>query len=380
MVRSPGVVALVPDSSVCPFCGQALLDKDAVEHLAHRRVTYESELRTSVEAEARFRADAEISQLQTTLAAEAAKQVAAAKAARADEVAKLARMLAEAQTKQAELVKAEVSKQLAATEEKERAKLEQDFAKREKQLKSTVQTLQQQNGELSRRVERLSAGERGEFNEDDIAAQLMRAFPDDEVKQTRRGQRGADIFETVRFRTNGLSTEAGLIIYECKDTLQWSNSFVAQIKAQAKLHGTPYAVLVSRCFPRDQKTLAIVDDIVVVDPGRVVALAGVMRRMVIESYRAGVISGSQVAKTAELFRYISSTEFRQAFETLTESVDTLDDLLARERTSHQKLWTERGRLYDNISDTVVQIDARFKCILESTSKPASVHQIHRTSA
>ena len=169
-----------------------------------------------------------------------------------------------------------------------------------------------------------------------------------------------------------------MIIYECKDTLQWSNSFVAQIKAQAKLHGTPYAVLVSRCFPRNQKTLAIIDDIVVVDPGRVVALAGVMRRMVIESYRASAISGSQVEKTAELFRYISSTEFCQAFETLTESVDTLDDLLTRERTSHQKLWTERGRLYTNISDTVVQIDARFKCILESKSKSATVHRIHRT--
>ena len=155
-----------------------------------------------------------------------------------------------------------------------------------------------------------------------------------------------------------------------------------QMRAQAKLHGIPYAVLVSRCFPRESTSLAVLDDIVVVEPGRCVALAEIMRRMVIESYRSGVVAGSQAEKTAELFRFISSTQFRQAFESLSESVDSLEDLLSRERRSHQKMWTERQRAHQSIIDTITEIDSRFKCILESKATRGAVRvlQHERSSA
>jgi hypothetical protein len=314
----PGVVVSRAAESLasCPFCGQPLLNKQAAEHLQHQVATYEA-----------------------TQAAE---------------------------------VEAEVRKQFADADRKERDRRDQVFSTRERQLALTLKKLQEQNSELSRRVERLSAGDRGEINEDEIVSRLTRAFPDDDFRRTRRGQRGADIFQRVRFRTGGDLTEAGLIIYECKDTLRWNNRFITQMKGQAKLHATPYAVLVSRCFPPGLKSLVVVDEIVVVDPARAAPLAEIMRRMVIESYRTGAVAGSQAAKTTELFRFISSTKFGQAFDTLAESVEALDGLLNRERQSHQKIWTERGQLYQNVNDTVIAIDQRFKAILEGKAKERSV--------
>ncbi len=104
--------------------------------------------------------------------------------------------------------------------------------------------------------------------------------------------------------------------------------------------------------------------------------------MVIESFRSGVVAGSQAEKTAELFRFISSTQFRQAFDLLSESVDLLDDLLTHERQSYQKQWTERQRVHQSISDTVMEIDSRFKSILESKAKRGTVHALRheKTSA
>jgi hypothetical protein len=373
----------VPDlksnPTTCPFCGQPLLNTRAVEHLSREEAAYEAKLRKDLEAEAEARAQARVERIERDLKADAAKQVKAAAQRGADEVAGLNRQLQEVQKNQEAKVKVEVRKQVADAEASQRTRLEQEFGKRDKQLQTTLTKLQEQNAELSRRVERLSAGDRGELNEEEILAQLIRAFPDDDIKRTRRGQRGADIFQQVRFRTDGDLIGAGLIIYECKDTLHWNNSFISQMKAQAKLHRTPYAILVSRCFPRGLQNLAVIDDIVVVEPARSVALAEVMRRMVIETYRSGVVAGSRVEKTAELFRFVSSTEFRQKFDSLSEANDALQASLTRERKSHQRVWTERERFYHVIGDATIEIDSRFKAILESKGTDETLRSLRPTA-
>ena len=201
---------------------------------------------------------------------------------RTKEVAELTRRLEDEQKNQSAKVQAEVAKQLAVAEKQERARLSQGYATREKQLLATVKVLKNHNDELGRRVEKLSAPNRGDFNEEDIFAQLVRAFPDDEITRTHHGQRGADIFQTVRFRTDGALTRQASCIYECKDTLKWSGAFITQMKAQAKLHGTPYTILVTRVFPEGSTNLAVIDDVVVIDPARCVSIAEIMRRMVIE--------------------------------------------------------------------------------------------------
>ncbi len=294
-------------------------------------------------------------------------------------VAALNRQLQEAKRNQAAKVQAAVEKQLAETS-KTRERLEQEYSNRKKRLDMTVKKLQEENAELSRRVEGLAAGDRGEINEEEIFLRLTKAYPDDEITRTRRGRPGADIFQTVRFRTDGELTVAGRIIYECKDVLHWNNSFITQIKAAAKLDGTPYAILVTRCFPRNLKSVAVVDDIVVVDPARVVVLAEILRRMVIVSYRSGAIAGSQAEKTVELFRFISSTEFVQAFDTLTEDVTTLEGLLTRERELHQRTWTDRGRLYQEVSNTLVTMDVQFRSILENKAKKRVVRVLPHARA
>lgn len=356
----------------CPFCGQPLLKEEAVEHLAKQVAAFEVELRKKADAAAQSRADARVEAAERLVKAQASAALKLANDQRTNEVAELTRRLADEKKDQIAKVQAEVDKRLVVAEKQERERLSQGYAKREKQLQATVKALKDNNDELGRRVEKLSAPNRGDFNEDDIFAQLVRAFPEDEITRTHHGQRGADIFQTVRFRTDGALTEAGLVIYECKDTLRWSSAFISQMKAQAKLHGTPYTVLVTRVFPEGSKNLAVLDDVVVVDPARCVSIAEIMRRMVIESYRSSAIAGSHAEKTAELFRFVSSIEFREKFDSLSDDVDKLEALLAKERQSHQKVWTERGRIYASASDTVTTIDETFKCILESKARKPTV--------
>jgi len=354
----------VSPAASCPFCGQALLNQTAVNRLARKQASFEQQIWREAQLQAQANADAQIKTLQKRLERDYSAKVQQAVRGQTKQLAELKRQLETERKSQTRLVQQAVAKQLTSATEKERTRLEREYLKKEKMVNGAVKKLQEQNDELSRRVERLSAGDRGELNEDNIQAQLMSAFPEDNITKTRRGQRGADIFQEVCFRTDTGLVRAGLIVYECKDALAWRNDFIDQAKAASRTHRTPYVVLVSRCFPQNEKSLMVKDDVMIVDPARCVALAGIVRRMVIGSYRSGLLAGPQTQKTEALFRYISSTEFTQAFESLAEATDTLTGLLVKERQSHQKVWTEREHIYQEISDKIVQIDTRFKVILQ----------------
>ena len=61
------------------------------------------------------------------------------------------------------------------------------------------------------------------MNEADIAEELVHAFPEDEIQ---REGKGGDILQTVRYPCGGKLEQAGVILYECKDTKRWSNAFI----------------------------------------------------------------------------------------------------------------------------------------------------------
>lgn len=223
---------------------------------------------------------------------------------------------------------AEERKRIKAALRAEIARSEQAKAQRQYQgqlttLNRLVDTLTSQNERLQRQLEHLAAADRGELNEDAILHELQLAFREDDIRRQKRGRAGTDILHTVQCRVGGELQEAGLIIYECKDTQRWSNEFLAQAKRAAKTHGTPYAVLVSRAFPRGQKDVLVRDGVIVVHPKHVVQMAHVVRSMVVGIHRANLSGEDRARKTTELLRYLSSTTFRQTFNMVNEKTREL---------------------------------------------------------
>jgi hypothetical protein len=160
---------------------------------------------------------------------------------------------------------------------------------------------------------------------------------------------------------------AGLIVYECKDTLHWSNGFLEQARKEGRTHRTPYLVIVTGAFPSGEKMLCVKDGVVVVHPSRLIDLAHVMRRMVEEVHRASLTGEGQAAKNAELCGYLSSVEFRQAFDALAHSSDKLVSLLGKERTWHERDWGKRQAIYNELGSKTTAIDTRIRTIIEKTA-------------
>ena len=270
----------------CPYCNQPLASKSAVKHL-HQN---EEKLRRKLVAEANAAAKEKIQE---------ARKAAA---------------------------------------EKVRTELEGKESKRERSLQRTVKTLQKQNRDLERRLDNLSAPDRGDLNEADIAEELIEAFPDDKI--TREGK-GGDIVQTVRHRRGKRLEPAGVILYECKDTKRWSNSFVNQIKADGRARRTPYLLLVSRTLPAKEKDTCVRDDVIVADPIHVRHLAWILRRMVIETHRATLAGHDRADKTARLYEYLRSEEFREHLSPVVAAGTHLSEMLQAERKHHERDWNLR---------------------------------------
>ncbi len=298
------------DPARCPYCNQPLVSSDAIAHL-HRT---EEKLRRELADEA-------------TAAAE--KKVEAAR---------------------------------NAAEKKVRAEAERERSKRERGLQRMIDTLQRQNDDLERRLTNLSAPTRGDLNESDVAQELVAAFPEDEI--TRKGK-GGDIVQVVRYRTDHEFEPAGVILYECKDTARWSNAFIRQIRTDGRALGTPYLILITRTLPANEKDTCIRDDVVITDPAHARHLARILRRVVIETYRAERAGHDRDRKTAHLYEYLRSDDFRERLASVVEAGSKLTGMLQSERRGHERDWNSRQRTYDEVLHNSVAIEQSIQRITES---------------
>ena len=308
----------MPSAERCPYCNQPLVSGQAVKHLH--------------EAEEKLRRQ---------LAKEA--DAAAAK---------------------------KIQKACEAAEERVRREAERERSKRERGLQRTIDLLQKHNEDLERRVDGLNAPDRGDLNEEAIAKDLSNAFPDDEI--TRKGK-GGDIVHAVRYPVDGRLESAGKILYECKDTKRWSNSFISQVKADGKALHTPYLLLVSRALPGKEKGTCVTDDVIVADPAHARHLARILRRMVIETHRAELAGQDGVRKTARLYEYLRGAEFRGELGAVVQAGRRLADMLEGERRDHERAWTRRQNAYDELTHNSVAIEEAIRAIIESDAPERRAH-------
>lgn len=349
---------------VCPFCGQPLVNREAISHLHRAQTEFERRVRAEEEKRLQQMLRQQTATIRKEEREKSSKEVSRLErlAAKLEQRADRAESLAERRAKQIAAAKlAEAKKSL---EESARKKAERQMERRERSLRSTVQRQSQQIEELQRRLEHVGAADRGEFNEQAILRQLRETFTDDEIRPVGKGRKGADLIQTVRYRAAGNYVTAGRILYECKDTQTWQNAFITQAKQARETHKTPHVILVTQAFPRNAKDLFWKDGIPVVHPNAVVHLARVVRQMVENVHRAGLSDQARALKTAELYQYLSGEEFSLAMSGIIDTSEKLKEALSEERQWHSRTWARRQDAYDAIVTKSTEVDEKIRAIIE----------------
>jgi DNA repair exonuclease SbcCD ATPase subunit len=184
-----------PALSCCPFCGQTLVDHAAISHLERAQAAFEQQLRAGLTREAEQHVREQV----------AAARQAAEKAVQG-KLATIERQLERERSEHNEPKKRRTAERLKLeTTLKEEAR--RDFARREKAFQRALDNLREHNEELERKVEHLTAQDRGDLNEVDAVEKLTQAFPADRIEKKGRG---GDVLHTVLVTAGGIERRAGL--------------------------------------------------------------------------------------------------------------------------------------------------------------------------
>jgi hypothetical protein len=330
------------------------------EHFANERAALEAKAKLALEGE---RAAAANAAAQLTRDAEARVVLARHEAAQAAEAATLAK-LADMNCKlvEAEEAKMTALQQKAALEEAQEAALKQrldelqDAAEKAKtaaiqavqiQTFEEKQKLQAKVQDLQRQLESKSAHELGEGSEIDLFEQLRGAFEGDRIWRVAKGVNGADVIHEVIH--NG--RVCGKIIYDSKNRNAWQNEFATKLRADRLAESADHAVLSSNKFPKGTQQLHMQDGVIIASPARVLALAEILRRHILQTHELRVSGEQREQKTTSLYAFITSDRCKQLLEAVAGQAGKMIELDEVEQKAHRRTWDQRSRLIRSVQKT-----------------------------
>jgi hypothetical protein len=238
---------------------------------------------------------------------------------------------------------------------------EQDLKLKEKEKQ--IVDLRKALDDAKRRSELGSQELQGEVLELDIQARLERLFPHDAIEPVAKGIRGADIVQTVR---NTLNQPCGAIVWESKNTKNWSQGWIDKLKADQRAIGVGIAVLVSVALPEDIESFGQIDGVWVAAPRAWPALAGVLREQLIQVAFAHAASEGKQEKMDLLYRYLAGDQFRHKVQGIVEAFTALQEQLNRERRAMERQWKEREKQIERVITNTVGMYGEMSGILGGT--------------
>ena len=217
-----------------------------------------------------------------------------------------------------------------------------------------TQRLQLKLQDLQRQLEGKSAHELGEASEIDLFEQLRNAFEGDRIRRVGKGIHGADVIHEVVH--NG--KVCGKIIYDAKNRNAWQNEFASKLRADKLAERADHAVLSSNKFPKGMQQLHNQDGVIVANPARVLALAEILRRNILQMHELRISNDERELKTDALYQFITSARCKQLLEAIDAQSAKMSELDATEEKAHRLTWERRAKLIRSVKK--VQCDLTFE--------------------
>ncbi len=340
-----------------------LLRAKETEVASLKAIQQADEAKRNVDLEVARRAGAEAEAAAVKARAETAKQfgarLQAAEAALADTDAKRktaedAELAALTAKREAEEMKRTAELAIARRLDEERAKV-RDQAIRERDEEHRLKVadkdkqladLKTRVDELQRRTEQGSPQLVGEVLEVDLLDVLTAAFPIDRFERVGKGQRGADVKQSV-IGSGGLA--AGTVLWEAKRTKTWSDGWLPKLRENQRVAKADVAAIVSETLPPNVMSFDFIDGVWASGFTTAVPLAAALRQGLIETARARRAAAGADQTKDLAYNYLMGTEFRRRVTGLLEPVIEMRAGLEAEQRSMTRQWSQRGKQIERIA-------------------------------
>ena len=245
--------------------------------------------------------------------------------------------------------------ELARTEGAEATarKLKSDFALREKELLEQQKIMQRNFDKFKEKGANKSAPILGDAGQGEALDILENLFPNDHIKEVKKGEAGADCHWTIISNGKRISK----INLEVKNTQTFSNKWVEKLKNDLVENSASIGIIVTKTMPAGKETFHFNNGILVCNFFEFDTIAKVLRHQQIEQSRK--ISQELVRDTNanQLFDYIVGPEFAHSLEKLLRPIFKQKELLERDKNNAKKAFKSRDMAIQDSIDGAILLAA-----------------------
>lgn len=240
----------------------------------------------------------------------------------------------------------------------EMQKLEAKNKALELKLERTLKGLEDSKSGITKAISKTkdqSVEIQGEIAEEVLQDNLELAFPNDIFSPIKKGQRGADIKQTI-FTDGGF--EAGGILFESKATKSFSNNWIEKLKSDLDEDGSDIGILVSKAFPAKEKEILVQIDnrVWLSKPGpHVIGLVRALRDGILRQANQKNIEDFKAKTSADnLLEYVTG-DFINQIQAMGKVYQDLNDEMLKEKNAFKTKWNRREKVLDRLVDSITGV-------------------------
>jgi hypothetical protein len=227
------------------------------------------------------------------------------------------------------------------------------------ELKKIIDTQNKDLDELKRKADNTSQQLQGEVREEELEKTLRTAFPFDIIEEVKKGMTGADCILTVK---NEFTQECGKIIFESKNTKEFTKGWIEKLKTDMRTAGADIAVLVTRTMPIDMEKFGEKEGVWICTFDDTKGLVSALRQTLISVAAALKSQENKGEKTQMLYDYLTSTEFKLQIEAIAEGFLSMQSGITKEKIQMEKIWKEREKQIEKVFLNTVHMYGSIKGI------------------
>ena len=303
---------------------QKKLDEENKQKLQKQKIAFDKELE-KIKSEAEKKQKAEVQ-----------KQSAA-------EVEKIKKQANEHYKKQRQELEAKAKQD----QEKERLKKEAELAEIKRAHQIDIDRMRKKAEEAARAASQSPVERKGEVREELLEEYLSNEFPKDKFKEVKKGQRGADVIQTVMVNGEAM----GNILHESKDVLNFDEKWVNKLLDDMTKVDATVGFIFTKVMPKKSK--GFVEER---EGGRVIIcseypilkqLVSTTRKLIQSERKANDKSEDQIStKLKDLLKYLNSNEFRIQTRKILNGIKSDSDQIDKDQRSFENQIKNRKKNLD----------------------------------
>lgn len=225
-------------------------------------------------------------------------------------------------------------------------------------LKNENLSLKQNIEKLSQKSAQGSVQAQGETGEILIEEMLAKAFPYDQIKEVKKGDRGADCVLTV-FAGQVSSS----ILIESKVTKRFEGTkWLPKLRADMETQDATFGILVSDALPSDKSSAYADGNIWICGFHEFLGIVGALRQGLDRMNRLKLSRGAAESTAQEMLDFLTSPRFASIIESMLAPADELRTQLQKERAAFERQWRVRESSINKMFDSAAMFHGELVAI------------------